>query len=658
MKTPDYPSSSDYTNNINAQNLNIHNKNIKFNPVTVMINSSQPSLKKEKIDIPANTFYCNSNNISFTNAFLSNQINPSYDLNNNNCYFSNNYRGNSMEKIKQPKKAAKAAVEFPSIRTFQKELMQKIYSKESGEILQMLKKSNENIRSSKVSLQDNLDIVTNNNDNLLEGNSYTVNINNNAEKINNNNSIKEPDEKLLKENDYFEAQLQGFSPELIGVKLKNRNKECLETKLVSQSIKNNFLFSEKEITNSSIMNINNNKNSQSEILFKKKIKPDITHRTSLSNSSNFLYNSNNNIALNCENAEAKPIYITQSSRNSKESKNNAKKFPKILKNNIALKDSKNVINKASANLNNSNININSNNPKLLVNGSNKDSFARISAFNISNIKNMHCSNNSSKNLLNNNNLYLNSSINNGNINQVNNSIRESNSNCNINNVNNNNASINIQNNTLYSISNPTGFKLKFNKYFCPHCEHCNVIKDDNFEKYFNMKEARNIVRKSLDFILTNYQTDQSYLDFLLGNNNTILNNYLSLFSSHSGLQQINTNNNLHINTLEYDNIKSIKSRMKFDVDMLLNTYPKQTNNRTVLQLVTHFLDALINDKLSLEHIAGPEIIDKLRDSLISQGISFKEAEGEIEFDKELDLIFDESTKEKLRKLFKSIKIKI
>jgi len=169
-----------------------------------------------------------------------------------------------------------------------------------------------------------------------------------------------------------------------------------------------------------------------------------------------------------------------------------------------------------------------------------------------------------------------------------------------------------------------------------------------------MKEAKSIVRKSLEFIVTNYQTDQSYLDFLLGNNNPSLN-YLNLVNANN-LQQINTNNNLHLNSVEYENIKYLKNRTKFDIEVLLNNYPKQSNNRTVLQLVTHFLDALIHDKISLDSIAGPEILDKLKDSLISQGIAFKENEGEIEFDKELDTIFDEVTKEKLRKLFKSISL--
>ena len=76
----------------------------------------------------------------------------------------------------------------------------------------------------------------------------------------------------------------------------------------------------------------------------------------------------------------------------------------------------------------------------------------------------------------------------------------------------------------------------------------------------------------------------------------------------------------------------------------------------VLQVVTHFLDALVNDKISLESITGPDTFNKLKVILISQGIAFEEKDGELDFDKELDLMFDAGTKDKLKKLFKSKKI--
>ena len=170
-----------------------------------------------------------------------------------------------------------------------------------------------------------------------------------------------------------------------------------------------------------------------------------------------------------------------------------------------------------------------------------------------------------------------------------------------------------------------------------------------------MKEAKNIVKKSLDYIVTHYQTDQSYLDFLLGNNNPPLNiaNYLNMNNNHTITSQINSNNNLNVPNVELENLRSLKQKTKFDIETLLNTYPKHNNNRAVLQIVTHFLDALVDDKISLDTIAGPEVFERLKDSLISQGYAFKENEAEIEFDKELDLLFDDFTKEKLRKLFKS-----
>lgn len=211
---------------------------------------------------------------------------------------------------------------------------------------------------------------------------------------------------------------------------------------------------------------------------------------------------------------------------------------------------------------------------------------------------------------------------------------------------------------------------KNNKYYCPNCAHCNVISDENLEKHFNLNEAKNIIKKSLDYIVNYYDTDQTYMNFILQNNsgkaenennnkenhknykpnykNSIIKN-----SSHNPLEQNNINNNLNINNNEYENLKNSNKSTKFDIEVLLNTYPKSSNNRGTLQVVLHFLDALVNEKTSLDVIAGPETFDKLKDILIMQGITFNEKDGEMNFDQELELMFDCETKEKLIKLFKS-----
>ncbi len=576
----------------------------------------------------------------------------------------------------------KEEVEFPNIRTFQKELWQKIYSKESGEILEILRKSNDQIRSNKVTVYDNAFSKSNYNNNInvinsgnmgsekkpfhekntsesqkIENSDYDLmnlnflpannnNFDKNVKSPNNNlyvNNTKSNDEKTIEEEfnknfndqqsksnngnneqDNNQMQMFMFQPEMVSFKVKSK-KKSLDMQIPNEILgKSRESFSKRsKLSNTNLIDLNKN-------------------LTNKKNPPNF-----NNFSKNDNQLEEKSVYLTQSSKNG---------LPQIFKNNSVSEKKFNYENA----LNNSNmigntfqIIGNSNEYKLGYNLSSK-----ITNLNNTNYKNTNyissinqvgnCSPNMipfslSQNLYNNINNNNNSNIlaSNSNLNSCNNI--DKNFNYGYMNSTNNSNTLNSINKALYK---------KANKFFCPHCEHCNVIRDENLEKYFDMKEARNIVRKSLDFIVTNYQTDQSYLDFLLGNNNPGLN-HLSYMTNLSSLQQINTNNNLNINNAEYENLKNIKNRTKFDIDVLLNTYPKHSNNRTVLQLVTHFLDALINDKVSLDSIAGSEIFERLKDSLISQGVAFKENEGEIEFDKELDNIFDDPTKEKLRKLFKS-----
>jgi len=303
-----------------------------------------------------------------------------------------------------------------------------------------------------------------------------------------------------------------------------------------------------------------------------------------------------------------------------------------------------------------------------------------------------------------------------------------------------------------SINSWNAINKIFNKrnqgFFCPHCEHCNNIQDENLEKYFAMKEAKNIIKKGFDYICEYYENDQSFLDFLINtdqgansfnsnnvknninNNNTFdLNHIVSnanlnnidnhdenyvnkyaknnnnsgkgnhtdrynannssvkkidninniennthnlnllkknrspnksiikseLNNSHFPKGQNNKNYNMNIINGELENIKNNKKISKFDLENLLLTYPKLSTDRNVLQLVTHFLDALINDKISLDYIITPEIYDKLKENLIAQGFAFRAKDNELEFDQEIDLLFDEATREKIKKLFKCIK---
>lgn len=126
-----------------------------------------------------------------------------------------------------------------------------------------------------------------------------------------------------------------------------------------------------------------------------------------------------------------------------------------------------------------------------------------------------------------------------------------------------------------------------------------------------------------------------------------------LDNSHFPKGQNNQNYNMNIINGELENIKKNKKSTKFDLEALMITYPKLSTDRNVLQLVTHFLDALVNDKICLDYMVSPEIFDKLKESLIAQGLAFRATDTELDFDKEIDILFDETTREKIKKLFKS-----
>jgi len=610
------------------------------------------------------------------------EINNPINTNSTNNVKESSFGTNRDKKSQSNKKriVQTEEVEFPNIRSFKKELWNNIYSKESGDILQVLKKNNENIKSNRITIYDNIGNISNNINNIISetknsvdktlSDSHKYDYSDNENKINhlthNNNfnkleksskSIKQinntnikSEEKISEDdpvktsnsnlnnrdlkntfninlNSEYENLITNFQPELVAITAK-RKKNHLNPEAKKSNYNENINFdqnneaiikthgsvSNRSLVSNTIINYNlNNKNN------------------SINTNLNYVFNSNNQGAASELHYDEKSDFMEMSSKNG---------FPKIFKQKTKSK---------LLTLNNMNSTITLNNPN--TNSSIIPTLERKASNNISNHTNINFNSTNFQHNTNNNKLSP--------------KLRGNKSTQNINNPNNSNSNIfmtNVANgsnlvmlnssnrsNTLHSISKVLNQNSK--KYFCPHCEHCNIIKDENLEKYFNMKEAKNIVKKSLDFIVTNYQTDQSYLDFLLGNNSTGPN-YLNYINQES-LQPMNKNNNLNINNTEYENLKILKNRTKFDIEVLLNTYPKHSNNRTVLQLVTHFLDALINDKVSLDSIAGPEIFEKLKESLISQGFAFKEIDGEIEFDKELDAIFDEGSKEKLRKLFKS-----
>jgi len=57
--------------------------------------------------------------------------------------------------------------------------------------------------------------------------------------------------------------------------------------------------------------------------------------------------------------------------------------------------------------------------------------------------------------------------------------------------------------------------------------------------------------------------------------------------------------------------------------------------------------------LSFQQLCGPVLINKIEGCLLAQGLSFEEMQGEIEFDKELENLFDPDSKKIIRTIVKS-----
>ena len=63
------------------------------------------------------------------------------------------------------------------------------------------------------------------------------------------------------------------------------------------------------------------------------------------------------------------------------------------------------------------------------------------------------------------------------------------------------------------------------KHYCPFCEHCNVIKDNNLDKYLvYTKEAKNIINKGFEYILNSNMIKISNEIFSEFNMDEITNN--------------------------------------------------------------------------------------------------------------------------------------
>ena len=161
-------------------------------------------------------------------------------------------------------------------------------------------------------------------------------------------------------------------------------------------------------------------------------------------------------------------------------------------------------------------------------------------------------------------------------------------------------------------------------HYCPYCTHCNSQSDPNLENLTLScsKEAKNIISNSFEYIL---------------NNNIIDSNNMSIFS-----------NNGDDKTLMHD------------IEILINHNSKQLshkNSRLTYKVVAHFLDSLIDNKVSLENIiTDSELLRKLEKTIVTKGLAFEVADEKILFDEELENLFDLNTKEEIQTLLRSIYI--
>ncbi len=71
--------------------------------------------------------------------------------------------------------------------------------------------------------------------------------------------------------------------------------------------------------------------------------------------------------------------------------------------------------------------------------------------------------------------------------------------------------------------------------------------------------------------------------------------------------------------------------------------------------INNLLNALIEDKLSLENLITPELSERLKESMISRGYLYSVNTEEIEFDKEIQNLFDDDSKKFLNELNKGKK---
>ena len=155
--------------------------------------------------------------------------------------------------------------------------------------------------------------------------------------------------------------------------------------------------------------------------------------------------------------------------------------------------------------------------------------------------------------------------------------------------------------------------------FCPFCEHCNKLEDKTLDSYVSvLNETKSIINSTYDYILSS-----------------------DLLKRHN------------VNVFSLSDNKDTLQSQKENIESILNNFPiRSSSSRTVYQVVSKFLNALIDEKMDLNKILAPEIIEKLELSLISQGRSFDDFNpNNFILDEEIKGLLDPELIKTMSKLF-------
>ncbi len=176
-------------------------------------------------------------------------------------------------------------------------------------------------------------------------------------------------------------------------------------------------------------------------------------------------------------------------------------------------------------------------------------------------------------------------------------------------------------------------------FYCPYCTHCNKLDDENYEaSIIKIRQAKNIISTAVDYAIKHNIMSKMNCDLFTLTNTELNSNVYNKITS------------------KYVNEETSTTKFKspqFDFEEFNQTYPRGviTNNKITYQIMHNFLSALSEDSIDITHVVDQSVSDQISELFLSQGLAFKEKNKEIYIDKELESLFDESSKQLLKKLY-------